>query len=133
MPGSRPLPETPLPDPIETLPLVPEGGFFEGQIAVVADTRIDGRVAGTLRGSGRLEVGPHARIEGSVECEELIVRGTVVGPISVYQRARLEAGARLDGDIDSPALRVADDAVWNGTARIGPRTPGSAMGETGPA
>ena len=116
------MPETPLPDPVETLPLVPEGGFFEGQIAVVADTRIDGRVAGTLRGNGRLEVGSQARIEGQVECEELIGHGTVIGPISAHRRTKLGAGARVDGDVVSPALEVADEAVWNGTARIGRST-----------
>jgi cytoskeletal protein CcmA (bactofilin family) len=116
------MPETPLPEPLETLPLVPAGGFFEGQIAVAADTRIDGRVAGTLRGNGRLEVGPRARIEGQVECEELIVYGTVIGPISAHRRTRLEAGAHVDGDVLSPALEVVEEAVWNGVARIGRST-----------
>lgn len=122
MPESKPLPETPLPAPLEMLPLVPAGGLFEGQIAVVADTRIDGRVTGTLRGEGRLEVGPRARIEGEIECDELIVYGAVNGPVSTHQRTRLEAGSRLDGDVSSPALRVADEAVWNGAARIGRST-----------
>lgn len=100
-------------------PLVPEEGLFEGQIAVVGTTRIAGAVIGTLRGPGTLELDPTATIEGPVDCEALESAGRIVGTVQVRERARLGAGAHLEGDLVAPVLEVDDEAVWNGKARIG--------------
>jgi cytoskeletal protein CcmA (bactofilin family) len=100
-------------------PLVPSGGIFEGEVAVLGDTRIEGRVVGSLRGPGRIVLGPEAKIEGELECDEVDSEGAIRGPIDAHHRVRLRAGARLDGDIQSPSVEVADSAVWNGTARVG--------------
>jgi cytoskeletal protein CcmA (bactofilin family) len=99
--------------------LVPRGGVFEGQVAIVGSTRIDGGVRGSLRGPGNLIVGSQARIEGRIECESLESGGEIVGPVSVRTRARLGAGARLDGDLHAPIVLFDEDAVWNGRALIG--------------
>lgn len=99
--------------------LVPSGGAFEGQVAVVGLTRIEGSVRGSLRGPGHLRVGPEARIEGRVECESLESRGEIVGPVSVRTRARIGGRGRLDGDLHAPTVLIEDDAVWNGRALVG--------------
>jgi cytoskeletal protein CcmA (bactofilin family) len=104
----------------ETPALVPLDGRFEGQIAVVGETRIDGQVRGSLRGPGMLVLGPSARVEGPIECEVLESSGEIVGPVLARGRARLGPGTRFEGDLEAPVLEVDDDAVWNGVARVGP-------------
>lgn len=99
--------------------LVPAGGAFEGQVAITGPTRIEGSVRGSLRGPGDLIVGAHGRIEGRVECESLESAGEIVGPVSVRTRARLGAGARLDGDLRAPVVAFDESAIWNGRALIG--------------
>jgi len=99
--------------------LVPENGRFEGQIAVVSDTRIDGAVQGSLRGPGTLHLGETAHIEGVIDCESLVSKGRIIGPVTAHSRARLAAGTHLEGDVEAPSIEVDDDAVWNGRARIG--------------
>ncbi|MEZ4332178.1 MAG: polymer-forming cytoskeletal protein [Myxococcota bacterium] len=99
--------------------LVPTGGAFEGQVAVVGTTRIEGSVRGSLRGPGHLRVGPEARVEGRIECESLESRGEIVGPVAVRTRARLAGRGRLDGDLHAPTVLLEDDAVWNGRAIVG--------------
>jgi len=101
------------------LALVPRGGSFDGQVAIVGPTRIEGHVRGSLRGPGELYVGTAARVEGRVECEALESDGEIVGPVSVRTRARFGAGARLDGDLQVPVVAFDDDAIWNGRAQIG--------------
>lgn len=98
--------------------LVPEGGVFEGQIALLGETRIDGSVSGSLRGSGELVLGARARVEGLVDCDTLDSRGTIVGPVIVRNRARLLAGARVEGDLETPVLAVEEGALWNGRVRV---------------
>ncbi|MEM9177041.1 MAG: polymer-forming cytoskeletal protein [Myxococcota bacterium] len=100
-------------------PLVPSDGLFEGQIAVVGETRIAGAVIGTLRGPGRLRLDPTATIEGPIECEALESAGRIVGSVHARERVRLAAGTHLEGDLEAPVLEVDDDAVWTGKAKIG--------------
>ena len=100
-------------------PLVPSDGLFEGQVAVVGETRIAGAVIGSLRGPGKLRLEPTAAIEGPIDCEILESAGRIVGSVRVSGRARLVAGNHLEGDLDAPVLEVDDDAVWTGKARIG--------------
>lgn len=99
--------------------LVPEGGLFEGQIAVAGPTRIDGIVRGSLRGPGSLLIGSNGHVEGQINCAEVVAQGAVVGPITAEQRACLDAGAHLEGDLASPVLEVNDDATWIGKGKIG--------------
>ncbi len=101
------------------VPLVPADGVFEGQIAILGETRIEGTVRGTVRGSGRLELGPDGRIEGIVECDEVWSHGTIVGPVTALCRVHLYSGALMDGDLDTPRVEVSDSAIWNGVARVG--------------
>ena len=52
--------------------LVPENGRFEGQIAVVGETRIEGAVQGSLRGPGTLHLGESAHVEGIIDCADRV-------------------------------------------------------------
>ena len=103
----------------EPFALVPRGGSFEGQVAVVGPTWIEGHVRGSLRGPGKLHLGSQARVEGRVECEALDSEGEIVGPVVVRTRARFGAGARVDGDLQVPVMVFDDDAILNGRAQIG--------------
>jgi cytoskeletal protein CcmA (bactofilin family) len=101
------------------IPLVPRGGFFEGLVAVLGRTRIEGTVRGSLRGTGELSLGPESRVEGAVECDVLLSRGVIVGPVVAHARAHFGDGAHLEGDLDAPSVEVDGDVVWNGVARVG--------------
>ena len=101
------------------VPLIPADGVFEGQVSVQGQTRIDGTIRGTLRGTGRLELGPQSRVEGDIECEDVRSEGAIVGPVVAHHRAELGPGARLEGDLTAPVVKVHDSAVWNGVAKVG--------------
>lgn len=106
-------------DEQSAIPLVPREGLWEGQIAIVGQTLIDGAVNGSLRGPGELVLGSGARVEGLIECDVVESQGQIVGPVVARRRARLGAGARFEGDLDAPSLEVDDDVIWNGVARVG--------------
>ncbi|MAG32552.1 MAG: hypothetical protein CL908_16840 [Deltaproteobacteria bacterium] len=101
--------------------LVPCGGVFEGQVAILGATRIEGTVRGSLRGPGELILGRDARVEGVIDCDVLSSRGEVIGPIVARSRVHLAMGARCEGDLEAPVVLIDDEAVWNGRARIGGR------------
>jgi len=99
--------------------LVPREGYFEGLVAIVGQTRIEGTVRGSLRGTGTLVLGPEARVEGAVECDVVSSRGVMIGPVVARIRAHFADGAHFEGDLDAPAVEVDGDVVWNGVARVG--------------
>lgn len=99
--------------------LVPEDGVFEGQVAIVGETRIAGTVIGRLGGPGALHLSPSASIQGPIDCEVLESAGRIVGTVRARRLARLGSSAHFEGDLEAPALEVDDDAVWVGNARIG--------------
>lgn len=103
----------------EILPLVPAGGSFEGQIALLGTTHIEGTVQGSIRGPGALVVQPEATVEGLIDCDALDCRGRVRGPVTARTHVRLAAGSEIEGDLDTPALSMHPESVWNGAARIG--------------
>ncbi len=100
-------------------PLVPQDGLFEGQVAVVGDTRIAGAVIGFLRGPGTLHLEPTAVIEGPIDCAALESQGRIVGTVHARRRAHLGPGSHFEGDLEAPVLEVDEDALWHGKARIG--------------
>lgn len=112
-------PESTARNATDELVLVPAGGSFEGQVALIGPTRIDGHVRGSLRGTGDLVVGAGARIEGRVDCDSISSEGEILGPVSVRTKARFGPGARLDGDLQAPSVFLDEDALWNGRATVG--------------
>ena len=103
----------------DALALVPAGGIFEGEIALLGPTRIEGTVQGTIRGPGKLIIQPGAYVEGAVDCEALDCHGRIRGSVIARDHVRLGAGSELEGDLDTDALLMDPESVWNGAARIG--------------
>ncbi len=106
-------------DDAGAVPLVPAGGSFEGQVAVVGRTRIAGSVGGSVKGPGTLVLDAGARVEGIIDCEIVDCRGEILGPVVARTRAKLAGRARFEGDLEAPVVEVDDDAVWIGEARVG--------------
>lgn len=100
--------------------LVPAAGFFEGQVVLQGETRIEGSVRGALRGPGRLAVGPGGRIEGAVECSEVASQGFISGSVAAVGGVWLGPGSRIEGPIRSSTLALDETAIWNGQASVGP-------------
>jgi cytoskeletal protein CcmA (bactofilin family) len=99
--------------------LIPAGGSFEGQVALQGETRVEGAVRGSLRGSGELVLGPDARIEGIVECDVVSSSGAIIGPVAARVGAHFADGAYFDGDLEAPSVEIEGDVIWNGVARVG--------------
>jgi len=107
------------PGDFNDVPLVPREGFFEGMVAILGRTHVEGTIRGSLRGPGELVLGPEARVEGIVECDLVSSRGLIIGPVVARIGAHFGDGAHLEGDLDAPTVEVEGDVVWNGVARVG--------------
>lgn len=80
--------------------------------------RINGRFEGTLDTKGMLIIGQKAVIKANITGESISIAGTVEGNIKAGKILKLDATAKLTGDVESPKLSVSEGAVLNGNLRM---------------
>jgi cytoskeletal protein CcmA (bactofilin family) len=76
--------------------------------------QIDGLVQGTITAGQTVTVGKNAEIQASIKAAAVIVAGRVKGNVVAKDRVELVAGSRLDGDVTTKTLVVAEGATLNG-------------------
>ena len=81
--------------------------------------KVDGRVEGSLTGARQVIVGRDGVIHGNVKAAEVILAGTVDGSIVATDRAELQSGAAVNGDVTTKTIVVHEGARINGTVRMG--------------
>ena len=88
---------------------------FKGTLTSSEDMTIDGHVEGTIevRDQG-LTVGPDAEIRAAIVAKTVTIHGTVVGNIRASAKVDILATGRVDGDLITPRIGVADGAVVRG-------------------
>ncbi len=110
---------------------------FEGNISGQGELTIDGQVKGDVR-VGRLVVGDTGSVEGSVQADNVEVRGRVVGAVTGTQ-VRLLGTAYVDGDINHEQLAIEVGAYFQGRClqsrpgQSAPSAPQSAPAAPSPA
>ncbi|MEK7861783.1 MAG: polymer-forming cytoskeletal protein [Chloroflexota bacterium] len=91
-----------------------------GKLDVAGDLRIDGAFRGSVTAGENLVIGEHATVQAEVSGGSVVVKGAVTGNITARDSVALQAGARVTGDITSPALSVDRGAIFDGTSRMEP-------------
>jgi len=87
---------------------------INGDVECNGDLRLDGTIKGNLKISGRLVMGPEAKIEGTIECGNAEISGKIKGDIKVKGTLHLKKNCFVEGDIYTKKLVVESDAVFNG-------------------
>lgn len=98
--------------------LIGAGTIIKGDITFSGGLRIDGEVHGNVvaatEDAGTLVLSEHARIEGAVNVSNLVVNGTVNGPIRSTEFIELQSHARVTGDVEYRAIEMQLGAVVQG-------------------
>ena len=84
--------------------IVGPGTKFNGDCDVEGTIRIDGEFEGKLRVTKVVIVGKSGVVRGDVKSAEVIVGGKVLGTIVCEVRVDLQAGAHIEGDIQTQNL-----------------------------
>lgn len=100
-------------------------GFVGGSTVVSGDAefkgmlRIDGRFTGRVRSEkGSLIVSAGGVVEANIEVASAKINGTVNGDIIATGRVELGRSARVNGNIQTPALVIEEGAVFEGNCRM---------------
>ena len=83
--------------------LVGRTGHVKGDLEFSGGLHVDGRISGDVRAEpdsdSTLSVSEQGRIEGAVDVANVILDGTVTGPIHACGRVVIGARARVHGDL----------------------------------
>ncbi len=89
-----------------------------GDIISDGDFRIDGKVEGNIKTTGRLVVGKEGFITGTITCENADIEGKVSGKLTCTGTLNLKSTAIIEGEVYLEKLAVEPGATFNATCSM---------------
>jgi cytoskeletal protein CcmA (bactofilin family) len=99
--------------------IIRQGTDIIGDITCKGDIRIDGKLKGTLNCEGRVVVGQGGLIEGSINCSNADISGSLKVNITVKELLTLKSSSNLVGDINTNKLQIEPGANFSGNCKMG--------------
>ncbi len=96
---------------------------IKGDITSEADFRIDGKLEGNVKTSGKVVIGKDGLINGKVECVNADIEGNFKGELYVSQLLSLKSSANIEGTVDVAKLAVEPGATFNASCTMGKGKP----------
>ncbi|UII81535.1 polymer-forming cytoskeletal protein [Flagellimonas sp. CMM7] len=92
---------------------------IKGNITSEADFRIDGKLEGNVKTSGKVVIGKDGYINGKVECVNADIEGKFNGELLVNDLLSLKASAIIEGTVSVSKLAVEPGATFNAACTMG--------------
>ncbi|WP_457618935.1 bactofilin family protein [Lutibacter sp.] len=89
-----------------------------GDVISEGDFRIDGKVEGTIKTTGRVVIGKTGSINGKVACDNADVEGKFSGELIVDNLLTLKTTATISGDVIISKLSVEPGAEFNASCSM---------------
>jgi len=99
---------------------------IKGDIVSEADFRIDGKLDGNLKTTGKVVIGSGGLIKGKVECVNADIDGNFNGELIVSDLLSLKASAVIEGTVTVTKLAVEPGATFNASCTM--KGKGGSMG-----
>ncbi len=104
---------------------------IKGDIVSEADFRIDGKLDGNVKTSGKVVIGKDGYIHGKVECVNADIEGSFNGELLVSDLLSLKASAVIEGTVSVSKLAVEPGATFNASCTM--KGKGGSLGSSSPA
>lgn len=92
---------------------------FKGELSFEKGVRVEGHFDGQIRSKGTLHVAEGAKIAASIEASNVRVEGECKGNFVVTEKLHLMATAKVEGDLRTNRLEIADGAIFAGNVIVG--------------
>ncbi|HUJ78713.1 MAG TPA: polymer-forming cytoskeletal protein [Nitrospiria bacterium] len=103
--------------------LIGQSIHFKGELTGNEDLTIDGTVEGKIDlKEHHLTIGKSGRIKADLHAKSIIIHGEVTGQVTADEKVEIQATGRLQGDIFSPRLSIADGAHFKGSVDMDRKT-----------
>lgn len=91
---------------------------IKGDIVSEADFRIDGKLDGNVKTSGKVVIGKDGYIHGKVECVNADIEGSFNGELLVSDLLSLKNSAVIEGTVEVSKLAVEPGATFNASCSM---------------
>ena len=91
---------------------------IKGDIVSEADFRIDGKLDGNVKTSGKVVIGIDGYINGKVECVNADIEGNFNGELIVADLLSLKSSAVIEGTVIVSKLAVEPGATFNASCTM---------------
>lgn len=121
-PISSPIRDTPkvVPVSLNAAACISLGIRIKGEVTGSEDLFVDGQVDGKLSlTNGSLTIGPNGHVKADVTAREVIVRGTVEGRVSAFDKVQLWSTGEVTGEVQTDRLAIEDGALLRGKVEAG--------------
>ncbi len=92
---------------------------FNGELTFDKSVRIEGTFEGRIRSKGSLTIAEGAKVVADVDAANVCLEGECKGNVVVSEKLQLMATARLEGDLRTTRLEIADGAIFVGNVTVG--------------
>ena len=105
-------------NPIGERNIIAKNTSLVGDINSDGDFRVDGKIEGTIKTSGRVVIGKDGLVNGTVECNHADIEGSFLGKLIVNEILSLKSTADISGDVIMGKLSVEPGASFNATCAM---------------
>lgn len=95
---------------------------IDGTIVCGEDLTILGKVEGTIHAKGTLVIAKEADVRATIDGHRVMVHGKVEGNVQGAEKVVVGATGTLNGNIEAPALEIAEGAFFKGNVEMSRRT-----------
>ena len=106
------------PSPVGERNTIAKNTSLVGDIKSDGDFRVDGKIEGTIKTSGRVVIGKDGFVSGTIDCANADIEGSFSGKLIVDQILSLKGTADISGDVIMGKLSVEPGAVFNATCAM---------------
>jgi len=94
------------------------GVKIEGKLESMGTFRIDSTVKGTIHSEDTLVLGEHARVEGEIHGNRVVIAGHFDGLVHAKVRVELQPSAIVSGEIHCPCVVIEAGAIFEGQCHM---------------
>ena len=94
--------------------IIGNGTVIKGEIESNGDIRIDGKVLGTIKSTGKIVLGQNGIIEGDIYCKQADFSGHVKGKIIVDELTSMKSTSYVEGELTTKQLYIEIGAKFIG-------------------
>jgi len=102
----------------DEISIVSKGVELKGDLTSSGSIRIDGKITGNVLITGDLILGSSGVVFGEVKGRNVTIGGKVNGKVITTEKAILEAGAELRGDLTAKILVIHEGALFEGNSKM---------------
>ena len=94
--------------------IIGNGTVIKGEIESNGDIRIDGKVLGIIKSTGKIVLGQNGIIEGDIYCKQADFSGHVKGKIIVDELTSMKSTSYIEGELTTKQLYIEIGAKFIG-------------------